>query len=734
MRVDRHLSERGMREAMSRLYAAMVLSEANTEALRNGEAGRGSVEAVGSPTAVSCMNGLGWWLNTLRMYAEPDPFVDAIEAPLRRSAEFLQHMRTLRPRRSTDIRALVFAVSDPYYDYASDRDLRTVSAVAPDLENVVYVRMDDWGGGDVPGWYVFTGVQPILLVNRLRMTRGSSVTPAGTAGDGAGLAGMAFLNCPLSGANDFRRSLAMENFCEVHSWQRDGMHMLGAPLVLHGRVSSVDHYRIGLAGCGRDGAFLSAYLSEDADRMRPAGLAAGAYVRVLAVSWYRGDADTGPEPEAEVYVIEETDRDGAVAGDAAGLARVAGPVSVSDMLDRYGCVPESGLLERAGDRVVFRRAGGAAEGLCREFVRAADAVRKARLEARGSIHCFPENVFSDRVTDDRIAHVLVYDREKRDALLRIIEAKERGGAADHETDGPPARAVRWLRQMGLAEGDDLAATQSGRRHGYKCAKSVVGLRLDPLTAYAVFVPDLDAPGIPPSFVYKYLEDSGYVRAKVRGYKCRLVMCRKGAPEPDLERCAGLAGALMEAVLEEFDAVSHPLTPEYLAEKMKAGGRVPPVYVEYLLNAMESGGIVRRDGDSWSVPLDDSISRVLERNTGHSLTTQQIMRELSIPRTDGDAVDVVLDRLRKSGTAIEILRGRWAAAGGGADALAHGAYETAVDLYGRLPENRRRRTSVAAFLPYLGKRLWDLGMRAGRQEAAKRAVDRMVADGKWTGPL
>ena len=181
MRVDRHLSERGMREAMSRLYAAMVLSEANTEALRNGEAGRGSVEAVGSPTAVSCMNGLGWWLNTLRMYAEPDPFVDAIEAPLRRSAEFLQHMRTLRPRRSTDIRALVFAVSDPYYDYASDRDLRTVSAVAPDLENVVYVRMDDWGGGDVPGWYVFTGVQPILLVNRLRMTRGSSVTPAGTA-------------------------------------------------------------------------------------------------------------------------------------------------------------------------------------------------------------------------------------------------------------------------------------------------------------------------------------------------------------------------------------------------------------------------------------------------------------------------------------------------------------------------------------------------------------------------
>ena len=98
MRAGNHLSERYMREAMSRLYAAMVLSEANTEALRTGAAG--SAEADGSPTAVSCMNGLNRWLDIMRMHAEPDRFSDAIGTPIRRSAEFLRYVRTLRPRRS----------------------------------------------------------------------------------------------------------------------------------------------------------------------------------------------------------------------------------------------------------------------------------------------------------------------------------------------------------------------------------------------------------------------------------------------------------------------------------------------------------------------------------------------------------------------------------------------------------------------------------------------------------
>lgn len=732
MRVDRNLSEPKMREAMSRLYTAMVLSEPNTEMIRNGTAGRGSVEADGNPIAVSCMIGLDRWLYALKMHAEPDLFEEAIARPIRMSAEFLRHMRTLRPRRSISITALVFEVSEPHYDPVTDRNIRTVSAISPDVENAVYVRMDDWDWSGVPGWYVFTGVQPILLVNRLRMTKGSTVTPAGPGAGRAGLGGLNFLNCPLSGAEAFRRSLAMENFCEVRSWQAGGKHMLGAPLVLHGRVSGISPHRISLAGCDRGGTFLSAYLSEGAAGMLPAGRTGEVYVRALAVAWYRGDADAGTAPDMEVYMIEETDRGGAVAGDAAGLARVEGPVGVEEMHDRYGCVPESDLLERRGDRVIFRRTGGMSGGLHREFAQRVDEIREAR-RAGHSIHCFPEDVFSDRITDDRITHELGYAKT-RDDLLSIIEAEDRGCAAAEGPagggDGPTSRSVWVLKQLGLVEGtaDAPAATPSGRRHGYRCAADVMVRRLDSLKA-AVFVPDLDAPGIPPSFVPKYLKAGGYRASTVRGSKCGMVMSMEDAPEQDLGACAHRAGEWMDAILREFDAVAHPLTPAYLAEKLGAGRPgVPPAYVESILNAMADGGAVKRDGGSWRVPLEDRIMRVLGKSPGRALRKQQIMSGASIPGMDRDAADAALEKLRSSGAALEVLRDRWTGASGAADALAREVYEEAVSLYRKMPENRRRRMGSAAFLPYLERRLHDLGMRAGRQEAARRAVDMMVWDG------
>ena len=593
---ERALSEHRVREAMSCLYAAMVLSEPNTgRILGGGMGGPETAKTDGNHIAASCMENLDGWLRILRMSADPALFANAIGLPVRKSAAFLQYMRALRPRQSTDVTALVFEVSEPHHDPATGRATRTVSAVAPGLESAVYVRTEDWHGGGVPGWYVFTKVQPVPLVNRMRKVKGSTVTPAGPGAGRAGLAGLGFLNCPLSGAASFRRSLAMENFCEVHSWQADGRHMLGAPLVLHGRVSSISPHRISLAGCDRGRTFLSAYLSKGAAGMLRKGDLRGAYVRVLAVAWYRGDADPDPAPEPEVYVVEETDLDGAVAGDAAGLARVAGPVSAADMRDRYGRVPESVLLERRGDHVDFARSGGAGkEDPHGEFVRTVSEIRNARREAGGSIHCHPEGMFSDLVTGDRITHALG-DSGTLDALLRIMEGEERAAAAEGPRHGGIHRGAAWrLRQMGLVDGtgDSMTATPSGRRHGYRCAAGILKSRLEPL-ADAVFVPDLDAPGIPPSFVPKYLKASGYRPVEVRGSACRMVMSRDGEPGPGLDECVDRAGRWMDAVLGEFDAVSHPLTPAYLAERLEGIWRAPAAYVENLLISMEGGGSVRR---------------------------------------------------------------------------------------------------------------------------------------------
>lgn len=748
--VDRALSEPKIRAAMSRLYATMVLSEPNTKRiLSGGMGGPRAAEADGNHIAVSCMEDLDEWLRTLRMSAEPDLFENAIALPVRKSAEFLQHMRALKPRQSTDVVALVFDVSEPHHDDITGRDMRTVSAIAPGLESAVYVRTEDWEGDDIPGWYVFTSVQPIPLVNRMRKVKGSTVTPAGPSAGRAGLAGLGFLNCPLSAAEAFRRSLAMENFCEVRSWQAEGRHALGAPLILHGRVSSISPHRISLAGCDRGETFLSAYLSKGAAGMLPAGRTdgmRGAYARVLAVSWYRGDADPDPAPELEVYVIEEIDREGAIAGDASGLARVAGPVSVTDMRDRYGRVPDSALLERRGDRVIFGCTGGTGTGSPHgEFVRTVDAIRDARRKAKGSVHCYPESVFSDHITGDQMMHELG-DAGTRDALLRIIEGEDRAAAVakrlprgSPRAGGLSSGSVRRLKSLGLVDEteDALVATSSGRRLGYRCSADMVGRRLGLLTATAVFVPDLDVLGIPPSFVTKYLKAAGYRPVEVRGSACRMVMCKAGAPGPDLKECADRAGRWMDAVLKEFDAVSHPLTPAYLAEKLKAyGWGALPIYVRALLNTMKNDGSVQEDGnDSWRVTLEGRVRRALEKNPGRALHKQQIVRSsAAIPDMNEDALDAVLERLCKDGVIVEVLKDRWVGSDKATDALAHGAYKAAVRLYGNIPEDRRRRMDGAAFLPYLERHLRDLGMKAGRRGAAEGAVDRMIKDGTWTGPL
>lgn len=718
---------------MSCLYTAMTMSKPNTDRiLKRTLGGPEPAEADGSPRAVQCMAAIDDWFRTMRMSTDPDIWENAVTLPVRKSAEFLQYIRALRTRQSTDVTALVFAVSEPHPDADADSIVRTVSAVSPTLECVVYARTKNWQGGEVPGWYVFTNVQPVPLVNRMREVKGSAITPAGPGAGRAALAGFGFLNCPLSGAEDFRGSLAMENFCEVRSWQADGQHRLGAPLILHGRVSSITRSRITLAGCGNDRTSLSAYLSNEAAEMLRDGMVRGSYVRVLAVVWY-------DDAEPEVYAIEETYLKDAVAGDAAGLARVAGPVSISDMQSRYGCIPETTLLARRSDYMVFERSGAAGgDDPHRKFAKTVSEIRDSRLETGGSMHCYPADIRSDQVTDDQITYALHNYAGTMSALLSIIDSEERaagGPSEDTLRDKITPQDGWWLKRLGLAEqaGGALSSTPSGRLHGYRCATVMLRDRLEPL-ADAVFVPDLDSPGIPPSFVPKYLRAVGYKSAKVRGAECPMVMYGDSKSEAGLDKCADRAESWMDAVLGAFDEVSHPLTPQYLAEEL-TDWRAPPVYVEKLLDAMEREGSVLRDvRGSWKVPLEGRIRRMLGRNHGCALTKQQIMREAVIPASDSDAVDGVLERLRMAGYAVQTFRGRWTGADGARDAEEHDLYRAALSLYGKLPEDRRRRMEKGTFIQYLDRYLYDMGMTEGRREAGKRAVNMMVGDGKWAGPL
>lgn len=714
MLVDRHLTEPRTSGAMSCLYAAMVTSKANTKKILNGEAGSGSVNGEGNHLAASCMETFDAWLYTLRMYTEPNVFEDAIASPLQMSAKFIQYMRGLSPS-SIDVTALVFEVSKSYHDDFTEKKLKTVSAIVPSLESVVYARIGNWEWDDIPGWYVFNGFQPIPLVNRMRPVKGSTITRAEPYT--AGMADMGFLYCPLSGIGPFKRSLAMENFCEVGSWQDGGKHILGAPVVLHGRVSSIGHSQISLTGCDNDNAYMSAYLSEGAVRMWPMELTSGDYVRVLTVVWYNADMDP------EVYMIEKTDKNGAIAGDAAGLARIEGPISATEMSSRYGYVPRSNLLEQKGDNVVFKRTGQTATVPEKEFVKTVSHIRQMRRQMQGSIHCSPEDVFSDDITDKRISGELGR-KEVRDVLLQIIDAKERD--QDDSADAFPF-IVRKLERLGLVKKSKnvLTVTSSGRGHGYKSAVDVVEGRLGQISE-VVFVPDLDTAGIPPSFVLQYLKGEGYRQAEVRGYGCRIVMSREGANKLDLKNCVDRAENLMDHILTIFDEVWHPLEPLYLAEKLK----LPRIYIENLLESMvKCKSVQKADRSAFLVTVEDKVMHVLKRDIERAFYKQDIMDILNVPGMDKKVLDNALEKLRKNGAVVEVLKDRWATTAGADAVLEQEIYKIAMDLYESL-KSHRSAVSVDNFLLYLNRKLHELGMRGERLKAAREAVDTMKKHGVW----
>ena len=727
------LSELGMRGAMSRLYAAMVLSSSNTDAIREGRVHGPAEDAGGNTTAVSCMTELSRWIGALETFTGQADLENEFLFPIRKSAESLQHMRE-DDRRSTDVEGLVFAVSGPQYDDAAGQDLKTVSALVPSLESAMCIRVKNWDEDNGTGWHVFGNVQPVPLVNRMHPTKKHRITPAESTN---GLEGMGFLKCPLSDAGCFRKSVAMENFCEVYSRQKQKRHMLGAPLILHGRVTSIDPNRISLSGCGRSEAYLTAYLSEDACMTfaeKRTGELEGEYARVLVVAWYWSDYDGRREkPEYEAYIVEKTDLNGALTGDVEGLVRVLGPTAVEMIEDRYGYVPESPSLVREADRVSFRNRGGTeADHVQRQFLESTREIRNTRQAADGSIHCFPKITPGIRgpmpkAGDESAAlQILLFIIKNEDCGVPVTRGRVR--TRFHAGSLPGMRLLESRRHVTEREGGFAVATANGRRAGYEQTVEDLGRGLGPLMAPAVFLPDLETGQTPPSFVVTYLEKSGYRRIKVDGYACKIALYRDGAPERDVDACAAKVREWAEKILDEFGSVSHPLTPAYLAPRMpEAASAVPAIYVEKVLNMMENDGRVRRDGGgSWSVSMKDRIRRVFSKHPKEILSKEQVMRRATVAGRDVDAVEEILHQLLNDGLLSEIPGGKWATPETADAKRAEELYERAEHLV-RVRLGRRA-MDEQVFLGYVARLLGELGAGYGLLEAARDVADRLVADG------
>ena len=745
--VGEALSEQRMRHAMSCLYATMVLSQANTLAIQEGRIGKiREKEMRGNPTAVSCMKDLAKWVDALKTFIEPVDLETSFLFPMKQSAALLQLMRN-DMRRSTSVTGLVFAASDPVHDDITGRYLSTVSAIVPSMECAMCIRVEDWDGENKVGWYAFEGVQPIPLVNRMRPTSAFSIK---TSKPEESIREMDFLKCSMSDVEVFRKSVAMENFCEVHSRQTQKRHMLGAPITLHGLVSRISANRVSLRGCGNGNESLTAYLSDGVCREfaeRQMGRLEGKYVCALVAVWYWSDHDGNEKPEFEAYAIEEVNLDGAVAGDAVGFVRIRGRASVGDIQGMYGHLPESKSLVKKGDQVLFGVGGrGGRNPVHRKFSEAIDEIRNVRIKEGGSIHCFPK-ITPGIGNPDRQIRETLSDTTMRSIMLFIIKSVDGGRPVTKKQLGASfpnsfARRMSLLGSLRLVATTDgiITATRLGKKLAYACTAEYARYRMGSHVTPAVFLPDMDIGDIPPSFVFRHLEELGYMPVVVNQSKCKLVLRKDSASVHDIEACMSRVAAWRKNILDEFNAVTHPLTSAYLAERISKINSPVPAYVENVLNMMKNDGYVRQiNGGSWEMPIEKKIMHVFSRSPKGVFTKEQIMERATIARISGDAVDETLHRLHVEGAVSKVLGDRWIVNGGahlGMPAEEHPGVSRAIhrrmqDLSRRLLRGRRRHMAEQEFLGYLQRSLSDLGIRSNSCRNAGDAAARLVEDGTVT---
>ena len=727
-----------MRINMIRLYASMTKSTRNTELISSGRlVGITKEDAGGNSDIRERMVELSRWLEELQIGSTKRDFENAFMNPIRKAAWFRDYMHR-RTTASTDMDGFVFAVSDPYDDGIVDEDMCTVSAIVPCLQSAMHIRVKDTG--ITPGWKTFRNVQPVPLASRLYPTRLEIIASERRLD----MDGMGFLKCPLSEAENFERSLAMENFCEIGSRQTEKKPRLGAPVIVSGWVTRITPYRITVSGCGPSGSQMTASLSSELGnrfRQNRLGELENAWVRMLVVVWYWSEEDSDEDrPFPEMYMIEKTTEERAVVDDIVGYVRVFGSAGAEDLERAYGRIPEHLPLELAEDGVFLPACKSSSDdAVCRKFVNTVGAIRAMRFETGSpNIHCMPNEVLDDGITEKHVLSRLKRNSDMRLVLLRIILGGERGGGSTekeirgllpHIEDGSFSYYMRLLKKQFVLkeEGGVLRATRSGKRHGYATMRDGVVSSVTPWLKPAVFLPDLRDTEIPASFVMKYLGEIAYSPIAVGSHPCKVAWRRPDASPEETDACAAKVADMRESVLGVFYSSYHSITAEYISCELGANGlNVPTAYVNALLIMMENGGDVNRDGDSWCVSMEKKIRRTVTRNT-NGISKEEIMRASYVAGRDKDEVDDILEALRSDGTVSLLPNGNWIPSGSLEQwqrrAVGVEARACAVSLLG----GRRGGMSEDMFMGRMRYRIRSTVPGSGWREHLESAVKQLVDD-------
>ena len=590
-------AEQILRKYLSGIYVAMISSNKNVELMLEAHpADVRSEQIEGSNEARSGMEYACEWMRDVEIVCKDKrTFDDVILGTSKLAARYVANVRSLGER-TVSLDCWVFQKSDPYKDAYGTHT--TVSMIVPEIESCMSIRLDAELAEIIgPGFWRFESVLPMPLTNRLHHTT-RTINPV----DGTPSLGIwNFLKVSIEDKSEFSDSLEMDNYCEIASAQSKGRHHLGAPLILLGRIVSMDDFRITIRGAVENAsvtvirADCCTYTHNELVRLK------NVPARFLITEWYQPQNDGKPRKCAELLHVEAADQADLRNDDLVGYVRLRGQVNVDEIREKYGHVDLSAVDGLYLDRHVARYSRVASKSgnlIIKEFFSTVDKIRDRWSEYRKDGRLLgTESCISSQDSTD-MARIMGLLRERptlKNTLSDIQTAFDHSGDRAFESDEPGWQArkthVKTLERMGLldTDADQRPLTKKGIRVLIVSFKEEIERRVSGLDS--IFLPELGG-RLPNSVMLAHLQNSKeFKMGQTRSENNKLLWVRVGMDcESMSKECESKMARQHSLILKCMITTNYPVTSKFIHDKLdKRGERIDYFSINIMMRQLEQAG-------------------------------------------------------------------------------------------------------------------------------------------------
>jgi len=688
----RFLCERSIRFTNQSLYVSLVGAGENCKTLLESNLLKsGMTNASGNDLVKRGFQRLVSWLTISSEFCfSPEIYSSEILEPTRSSARFLSEIRKL-PKRTTHVSCYLLSKSDPHFDSFFGEKVVTVTVVIPTLKTVSTIRCHAEISGDLSfGEYELNDIQPLPFVNRIHPLNIRDCLIAKKKGKGLCLSGLDFLKIYSEDIKNIQSSIALENFCEFHSFQSVG-GQLGFPCVVGGKVVSVSPHNLTLQSISNSRTtfnfFLSpTLLSQLRKEVTKISSLVGKYVRILIVVWYRCHDHRTMANVPEILLMEQVGTDEEIWKDEiVGFVRLRGKVQTEDLRVRFpeqflSTTPES--ISRDKSYFAWRFTHDNEDEIINEFHSETKLIRS--LRASRTTVSYPlqlREVFDfSKLSFEALGEKVSEDTDLLHVFLSLLRRKDSKGELSSEFDPRDFDRIdaiisnekfRWLCSMGfIVENSEkkISICKVGEDVLYfairKLSESL--LKKEILRRSAASLNELSiCADIPPSLcsvILKEMEGKKEVQClHIQDRRCELFWLRLEAEPAEIETCVANLNMYFSRIMLALNAVSYPLGTRKVMEKLREMNLLDldHYYLRLVLAELRAQGrIEMSESDMWFYRWDDRLRDILENNKDEAFTLDDLIKRANLPEIRrGDVLDILRSPKQES-VATEIFKLTW----------------------------------------------------------------------------